>query len=257
MADDKIGLFLEVQLENAESVEHLRDVIKSATDAALMFGEGTKEFDKFTAIAAKAKDELGDLRQRITALDPGAKAQAFQALGNTIVGGFQAGVAAMSVFTGDNEELNRILLKSMALVQGLQGIQAIADAKKHAGAVLAIFGINAQIAATVTLKSVTQALMGPIGLVIAAVTAVATVAVAMIRSLGNSEAGFRKAAQEAANYANKIRELCFEGCSSVASRFNIRLRLFTEVVKLILQIGLPGFLGLGLKIIPYFLFLIG
>jgi hypothetical protein len=162
--DDKIGLHLEVLLENAESVEHLRDVLKSAKDAAVQFGEGTPEFEKFTNIAAKAKDQIVDLNKRVNDLDPSGKAQAFQAFGQTIVGGMQAGIGAIAVFTGDNQTLNNLLLKSMALVQGLQGIQAISDAKKQFGSIAAILGLKGQAAATAELTGATTVQTGATGL---------------------------------------------------------------------------------------------
>jgi hypothetical protein len=84
--DDKIGLHLEVLLENAESVEHLRDVLKSAKDAAVQFGEGTPEFEKFTNIAAKAKDQIVDLNKRVNDLDPSARLKLFRRSGKPSLG---------------------------------------------------------------------------------------------------------------------------------------------------------------------------
>lgn len=148
MADETIGLDLEVRLEGAQSVKELRQILKDARDEAIKFGEGSAGFQKFTKIAAEAEDQMRGVREAIAGLDPGAKAQQFQILGQTMVGGFQAATGALAVFTGDNEQLNAILLKSMAIVQGMQGVQAIADTKKYMGIVKNILGIKAETAAT-------------------------------------------------------------------------------------------------------------
>lgn len=156
MADESIALELEIALKNAQSVKELKQVLIDCKDAAIAAGEGTAAFDAITNVAGKAKDQIGDLNERINAMDPGSKAQAFHALGNTMVGGFQAATGALAVFSGDNEQLNKILLKSMALVQGLQGIQAISDAKKQLGSVAAILGLKQQVIGTAALTVATE-----------------------------------------------------------------------------------------------------
>jgi hypothetical protein len=162
--NNKLAELLKNNIAAAKSTLELKDAFKQARDAAFAAGEGTAGFDRFTLIAGEAKDKLADMNERIKALDPSGKAQAFQAFGQTVVGGMQAGIGAMAVFTGDNQTLNNLLLKSMALVQGLQGIQAISDAKKQFGSIAAILGLKGQVVATTELTGATVAQTGATGL---------------------------------------------------------------------------------------------
>ena len=173
------ALELDVKLKGAQSLTDFKNVMKEARDAAIGMKEGSAEYQKFIKIAAAAKDEIGDMNERINALDPGSKAAAFKALGQTMIGGFQAATGALAVFTGDNEELNQILLKSIAITNALSGIQAIADAKKQAGNIAIILGLNAQAAATGRLTIAQRVLnavasVNPYVWVVTAAAAVAT-----------------------------------------------------------------------------------
>jgi hypothetical protein len=100
--------------------------------------KGTAAYDALLNKLADAKSMAGNLSQAIADINPDKRAKSFQILGETIVGGFQAATGAIAVFTGDNKELNEILLKSMAVIQGLQGLQALKDAKEKASALFNI-----------------------------------------------------------------------------------------------------------------------
>jgi hypothetical protein len=138
---------LESVLKGASSMAALKKVLKDATDAAIGMKEGTAEYQRFVTIAAQAKEEITQMKQRITTLRPEEKAQAFRALGQSVVGAFQAGAGALAVFTGDNKELNDLLLKSMAIINALEGVQALVDAKKQARNIAIILGLKGEAAA--------------------------------------------------------------------------------------------------------------
>lgn len=147
MAEEKEVLDIEVRLENAQSVRELKQLLKEAKDNAIKFGQGTPEFEKFTKVAGKAKDEISDLNKRVELLDPGGKAKAFVAAGQVIAGGFAAAQGAAALFGAENENITKALLKVQAATAVLQGIQAAHDGLEQAGAIRSIIFSKSKLAA--------------------------------------------------------------------------------------------------------------
>lgn len=100
---------------------------------------GTVEYQKTLEKLGKTKDEIGDLRDTINALNPEGKVVAFAKVGSTIASGFAAAQGAAALFGTKNEALEKSLLKvqaAMALSEGIKGIVGAGDAFEVLNAVM-------------------------------------------------------------------------------------------------------------------------
>ncbi|NDC49312.1 MAG: hypothetical protein EBZ61_09600, partial [Micrococcales bacterium] len=88
--------------------------------------------DTYAKKAAEARDQVKDLQEKINALDPGAKAQAFAAFGQTVAGGLTAAISATALFGDKNKDLEATLVKVQSATALLQATQSIADGLKQA-----------------------------------------------------------------------------------------------------------------------------
>lgn len=101
---------------------------------------GTEKYNKTLQKLGAVKDELGDLRNTINALNPEGKVQAFANVAGKLAGGFQAATGAAALFGVQTEELEKQLLRvqaATALAQGIQSVIGLSDAFKVLGAVIA------------------------------------------------------------------------------------------------------------------------
>ena len=92
---------------------------------------GTAEYQKTLERLGDVKDEIGDLRDTISALNPEGKVAAFQNVAGKLAGGFQAATGAAALFGSKSEELEKQLLKvqaATAFAQGIQSIVGLSDA---------------------------------------------------------------------------------------------------------------------------------
>lgn len=132
---EEVALKLEVEVSASSqtSVKSLRDEVKTYTSEALKAkaaGNNMLAAD-FIKKAAVAKEALKDVNEEIRALDTGDRAKAFANLGTTIAGAFSAATGAAALFGEENENVQRALLKVQAATAVLQGVQALADAKRN------------------------------------------------------------------------------------------------------------------------------
>ena len=134
MSDEVITLDLLInQAQSATSVAELKKVIKDMTAEAIKAQQAgnTMLSDKFFKAAAHAKDELGDIQEKIKALNPDEKAKQFAQFGSTIAGSFQAATGAMALFGVEGEDVQKTLLKVQAATALAQGIQSVSELGKQ------------------------------------------------------------------------------------------------------------------------------
>ena len=117
--------------ENAEKHSTLRQRIKELknemADYRMQFGDQTEEYKKMAAELGNLQDIQGDISQqaKVFSNDENKFAGVISGL-NGIAGGFTAAQGAMSLFAGENEELQKIMTKLqslMAITMGLQQVQ--------------------------------------------------------------------------------------------------------------------------------------
>jgi hypothetical protein len=119
-------LVFNVKLENANSLTDLKKLFKEQQVELSNAKKGTEEYDRALRRLGSVKDEIGDLRDTISALNPEGKVQAFTNVASKLAGGFQAATGAAALFGVQNEELEKTLLRVQAATAFAQGISSIA-----------------------------------------------------------------------------------------------------------------------------------
>lgn len=117
--------------ENANKHVSLRQRIKELkaemADYRMQFGDQTEEYKKMAVELGNLQDIQGDIQTQgsIFSNDEAKIAGVISGL-NGLAGGFTAVQGAMSLFVGENEELNKVMTKLqslMAITMGLQQVQ--------------------------------------------------------------------------------------------------------------------------------------
>lgn len=129
MAEEQVGVKVNVQVKGTPTLKSLKQEIKEAQNQALalsrQFGELSPQAIAATARVAELRDEMADLNERVELADPGKK---FAAFGNAVAGvasGFTAAQGALATFGAESKDLEKTLVKlqgAMALSEGLSGI---------------------------------------------------------------------------------------------------------------------------------------
>lgn len=124
----------------AKSLRQLKQEFKDLQKELQNTRVGTDEYNKTLQKLGAVKDDIGDLNQTISALNPEGKVQAFANVAGKLAGGFQAATGAAALFGIQSEELEKTLLRvqaATALAQGIQSVVGLTDAFKVLGAVIA------------------------------------------------------------------------------------------------------------------------
>lgn len=129
MADNRIGLEVDIPVGKAEEgVKSLRAQIAELKKEIGALDEADPKFDKLVKEAAALEDKMGDINQRVKALaSDTSKLEGFTDAVSGIAGGFAAAQGAMALFTDQNEELEKSLLKVQAAMALLNGVQEVAN----------------------------------------------------------------------------------------------------------------------------------
>lgn len=139
MAED-IAFNLDVNASGgAKSLSDLKKEFKELQGELAKTKVGTKEYQQALEKLGAVKDDIGDLRDTINALNPEGKVAAFAKVGSTIASGFAAAQGAAALFGSESEELQKTMLKvqaAMALAEGIKGITAAGDAFRVLNAVM-------------------------------------------------------------------------------------------------------------------------
>jgi len=133
MADEVVGLRIEVDSNAGEAVGSLRSQLKEAqAEVAAMaekFGVTSKEAADAAKKAAELKDKIGDAKALTDAFNPDAKFKALSASLSGVAGGFAAVQGAMGLFGTESKELEKQLLKVQSAMALSQGLQTLGEAK--------------------------------------------------------------------------------------------------------------------------------
>ena len=132
-----------VNLEIKDNVKSLKTQYKEAVQEvqrlADAYGATSTEAANAAKNAANLKDRIEESKSLTDAFNPDAKFNALSGAIGGVLNGFQAYEGAMGLIGGENEELQKTLLKvqsAMALSQGIQGALEAKDAFKNLGSVL-------------------------------------------------------------------------------------------------------------------------
>lgn len=119
--------------EGAKSLNSLKKEFKETQKELDGLTVGSEKYIATLSKLGKVKDDMGDLRSEIDAFNPEGKVQAFGNVISGVASGFQAATGAMSLFGGENKELEKQLLKVqavMAFTEGIKGVVAMGDSFK-------------------------------------------------------------------------------------------------------------------------------
>lgn len=143
--DDKVVVGFEIRGDGSgaeNSVKSIKTELREATQDAVnlsrKFGEFSPQALEAAQRVANLKDEIGDFKQRVDALNPDAKFRAFSSALQGVAGGFAGVQGAIGLFATENKELEKQLLKvqsALALSEGLNSVLEAKDAFKNLGAV--------------------------------------------------------------------------------------------------------------------------
>lgn len=159
--------FIELN-EPVEKVEHgvggiKKQIAGAKAEAQAMiqkFGEFSPQAITATKKVADLSDKLGDFNDRVRALNPDAKFQAFGQVFTSLAGGIAAANGAIGLFGDKSEDVQKALLKvqsALAITQGLQAFfGGFVDGLKNIRAVLGLTTV-AQEASTVATEADTLA----------------------------------------------------------------------------------------------------
>lgn len=144
MATEEIALKITTDASQTEKSvksirQELREAQQNAVDLSRRFGELSPEALSAAKKVANLKDEVGDLKNRIAALDPDAKFKAFSQSLQGVAGGFAGVQGAIGLFGTESKELEKQLLKvqsALALSEGLNSVLAAKDSFKTLGAII-------------------------------------------------------------------------------------------------------------------------
>jgi len=135
MATEEIALKITTDASQTEkSVKSIRQELREAQQSAVSLGRQFGELSPEALAAAKKvanlKDEVGDLKQRIDALNPDAKFKAFSASLQGVAGGFAGVQGAIGLFGTESAELEKQLLKVQSALALSEGLSAVKDGAK-------------------------------------------------------------------------------------------------------------------------------
>jgi hypothetical protein len=126
-------------------------------EAKLELQQLSEEFGPFSAEANAARqragelaDEFADLNRQVNLTNPQGKVQAFQKLGQGIVGAFSVATGALQAFGAENEEVQKIAQKLQGALNIAQGIQSIVDLKESYEDVKSVLGFTTAAQNTLT-----------------------------------------------------------------------------------------------------------
>jgi len=114
------------QFKNAN--DELKKTQRALVELALAGKQGSKEFREMEKRAAELTDQIGDVRARVNALASDTpKLDLLAGAATGIAGGFAAAQGAAALFGGENEDVQKAILKTQGAMSLLNGVQQIAN----------------------------------------------------------------------------------------------------------------------------------
>ena len=188
-------LVLEVDTSQpVQSIKTLREELKRAKDDMLKAGEGTKEYADALQKAANAQHAMREINEQVraSAADLGVVLQNTTSVLTGVAGGFAA-VQGISALMGvENDKLKETFVKlqaTMAIVQGLQGLEGMGKALTNLGTILKQTEVGTKVL-TAAQKAWNYVMsMNPVFLLVTAVAALTTgiVALTNVMNANNEE----------------------------------------------------------------------
>lgn len=136
--------------------QQMREARDEAQILAQKFGESSKEAINAQKKVASLAEELDDFNQRVKALNPEAKFNAFNNVMQGTIGAFQGVTGAMQLFGSENKELNETLQKMQGLLNLTQGINSLVGLKDAFANLRVVLGLTAVAQETMAAATVAE-----------------------------------------------------------------------------------------------------
>ena len=162
MAKKTIGLEVDIPVGKAEeNVKNLQQRLEELKKTLYDLDEADPSFDKMAREAAVMEDKIADVNQRVKQLSSDTKnLEGFTATVSGIAGGFAAAQGAAALFSDENEEVQKSMLKVQAALTSLNGIQEVANQLNKDSAASIFLKSKAQKAYNLVVGQSTGALKG-------------------------------------------------------------------------------------------------
>ena len=140
MENEKIVLGIDIQTGQAvQSFKSIKTEVR-ALEQALASGKlNGQAFTQAASRAAQLKESMQDAKDTIAAFNPEQKFTAFAGVLQGVANGFSVVQGAMALMGGENEDLQKMMLKTqaaIAIATGLNGLMGMGDAFKNLGGVI-------------------------------------------------------------------------------------------------------------------------
>lgn len=145
--------------EAAKSVKEVRESLKQIRSQMLGVADDSQEFHQLAAAAANLKDRVDDANEAIAAMHPDGF-QAIVGFAQKAAGAVTGVQAAMALFGGESEEVQKTMMKlqaAMAFTQSLESLKDMSKAWRALNAVIAANPVLAIIAAVLALAAAAAA----------------------------------------------------------------------------------------------------
>jgi hypothetical protein len=140
--------------EASDGFVPLRDRLREAKLEVQRLGEqfnnSGPEFEAAVARAGELADEFDDLNRQVRLSNPEGKIEAFQKLGQGLVGAFGIATGALQAFGAENEEVQAIAQKLQGALNIAQGVQSIVGLKEAYQDVKVVLGLTSVAQTTLT-----------------------------------------------------------------------------------------------------------
>ena len=140
MAEDIVlSVGVDASGQGAKSLASLKKDFKDLQTELSNTQVGTDAYLKTLQKLGAVKDEMGDLRDTINALNPEGKVAAFSNVAGKLASGFQAATGAAALLGVESEDLQKTLLKvqaATAFAEGIRSLSGLGDAFAVVGTVI-------------------------------------------------------------------------------------------------------------------------
>ena len=218
--------------DSEAKIKTVKQQLREAKEAALQAKEGTEEYFQALQKAAGLADQIGDLNKAVNTLDPGAKAQAFGTLINSVAGGFQTITGLYGLLGEKSEDVEKLLLRVQAASALAMGIQSLVEAQKQ----------------WATLKTVIMQALNSLKIGIGAATGGITILIGLFATFGaelfNTTEETKELKKETTDYNKSVAEqmVKLQSLLAVAKDSNKSLADRQKAVKQLNEIS-PTYLG--------------
>lgn len=216
-------LVLEVDTSQpVQSLKTLREELKKSKDEMLSAGEGTKAYNDALRRAADAQFAMKEMNEqiRLSAADLGVILQNTTQVLSGVAGGFAAVQGITALMGVENDKLKETFVKlqaSMAIVQGLQGLEGLGKSLGNLTTIMKSTEVGTKVLTTVQKAWNYVMSMNPVFLLVTAVAALTGGIYALTKAMSSNN--------EEAEEANRIYQQRLQILQDTNSNLDFQVRL--------------------------------